>query len=220
MMLYFDHWSKVPAGLWRWPNFSAEEIACRGTGKVILDLDAMDKLQALRDQLGVPLILNSAGRSPEHNRAVGGAAKSEHLKGRAFDVSMTNHDPELFELAARAVGFTGFGFYPRNNFIHIDTGHDREWGDRWKSKRDPRRPNTRPRFSPPPVQLPERMRDDPIAKGGAVIAGGSATALGALVAAIGDLSPVAQIVAVSGGLFLVVGLVVIARHKLSEWRPF
>src|SRR5690606_11461873 len=56
----------------------------------------------------------SAYRSPEHNRAVGGAMRSKHLDGAAFDIAMTNHDPVAFEAAAREVGFLGFGFYPRS----------------------------------------------------------------------------------------------------------
>jgi G3E family GTPase len=50
-------------------------------------------------------------RSPEHNRAVGGAGRSRHLDGAAFDIAMANHDPVAFEAAAREVGFLGFGFY-------------------------------------------------------------------------------------------------------------
>jgi hypothetical protein len=38
--------------VWRWPNFSPAEIACRGTGKVLVNEPALDKLQALRDRLG------------------------------------------------------------------------------------------------------------------------------------------------------------------------
>ncbi len=56
----------------------------------------MDKLQALRDRLGKPLIVRSAYRSPEHNRAVGGAPGSKHMQGTAFDIAMSNHDPTAF----------------------------------------------------------------------------------------------------------------------------
>ncbi|MQQ09119.1 DUF882 domain-containing protein [Epibacterium sp. SM1979] len=214
-MIFFKHWSHVPADLWRWPNFSPEEIACRGTSKVGIDFDAMEKLQALRNRLGTPIILNSAYRSPEHNSAVGGATRSQHLKAKAFDVSMANHDPEQFELAARAVGFTGFGFYKRNNFIHIDTGPDREWGDRWKSPKTTTLPP--PRFSPPPAPVPERPRDDIDLKGlGAGAIGGVAT-VGPVLSGIGNLTPVAQVVAVLGALLLVAGLAVMARRKLREW---
>ena len=57
---------------------------------------ALDKLQALRGALGKPLIVRSAYRSPEHNRAVGGAKRSKHMEGTAFDIAMANHDPVDF----------------------------------------------------------------------------------------------------------------------------
>jgi zinc D-Ala-D-Ala carboxypeptidase len=121
----------VPATRWRWKNFSPAEIACRGSGSLRLHEDALDRLQALRDALAKPLIVRSAYRSPAHNKKVGGAPQSKHLEGTAFDIAMANHDPVAFEAAARAVGFTGFGFYPRSGFIHIDLGPSRIWGQRF-----------------------------------------------------------------------------------------
>ena len=106
-------------------------------------------MRPLHDQFDRPLIVCSAFRSPEHNRAVGGAKRSKHMDGAAFDIAMTNHDPNVFEEAARAVGFVGFGFYrePRNNFMHIDLGPKRTWGSRW--------PVLTPAFTPePPAQKP------------------------------------------------------------------
>ena len=47
---------------------------------------------------------------------------------------MANHDPEAFEAAARAIGFKGFGFYPRSGFIHIDLGPSRSWGERFPKR--------------------------------------------------------------------------------------
>ena len=128
---FYDHWRDVPESARRWPNFSPAEIAGRGTGKLLINAPALDKLQALRDWLGKPLIVRSAYRSPEHNRAVGGAARSKHMDGAAFDIAMVNHDPAAFEAAARAVGFLGFGFYPRSGFIHVDLGPSRQWGERF-----------------------------------------------------------------------------------------
>ena len=125
----FRHFRDVPNTLWRWKNFSPAEIACRGTGQLKLHPDALDRLQALRDRLGKPLILRSAYRSPEHNRNVGGAPRSKHMDGTAFDIAMANHDPVAFEKAAREVGFLGFGFYPRSGFMHIDLGPARVWGE-------------------------------------------------------------------------------------------
>jgi len=128
---FYDHWSDVPDGIWRWPNFSPAEIACRGTGKLLINEPALDTLQALRDGLGKPLIVRSAYRSPEHNRAVGGATRSKHIEGTVFDIAMANHDPVAFEAAARQVGFLGFGFYPRSGFMHIDLWPERSWGARF-----------------------------------------------------------------------------------------
>ncbi|MEC5292833.1 D-Ala-D-Ala carboxypeptidase family metallohydrolase [Aurantimonas sp. C2-6-R+9] len=64
---------------------------------------------ALRDRLGKPLIVRSAYRSPEHNRVVGGATRSRHMDGAAF------------EDAAREVGF-----HPRSGFTHVDLGPERQ----------------------------------------------------------------------------------------------
>ena len=47
-MTFYTHWRDVPAAAWRWPNFSPAEIACRGTGKLLVNAAALDKLQALR----------------------------------------------------------------------------------------------------------------------------------------------------------------------------
>jgi len=125
----YAHYSKIPADKWTWKSFSPEEIACRGTGEIVVNTDALDKLQALRNKLGKPLIINSAYRSATHNKAIGGAKDSQHMKGIAFDVSMANHKPREFIRAAKEVGFTGIGQYPRQNFVHIDTGPSRAWND-------------------------------------------------------------------------------------------
>ena len=130
----FRHFRDVPDSLWRWKNFSPAEIACRGTGQLKLHPEALDKLQALRDQLGKPLIVRSGYRSPKHNRAVGGAPRSKHMDGTAFDIAMSNHDPAAFEAAAREVGFLGFGFYPRSGFMHIDRGPARSWGEKFPAR--------------------------------------------------------------------------------------
>ena len=133
----FRHFRDVPESLWRWPDFSPAEIACRGTGRLKLHPAALDTLQALRDRLGKPLIVRSAYRSPEHNRAVGGAKRSKHMDGTAFDIAMANHDPVAFEAAAREVGFLGFGYYPRSGFMHVDLGPARSWGDPFPERATP-----------------------------------------------------------------------------------
>ena len=95
----------------------------------MIDEHSMDCLQALRDLLGKPIYVNSAFRSEYWNAKVGGAKASQHLKATAFDPSMRNHDPHQFEAAARECGFTSFGYYVAQGFMHIDT-RDRptKWG--------------------------------------------------------------------------------------------
>ena len=151
-MTLYSNWRDVPKERWRWQNFAPREIACRGTGRVLVNDAALDKLQTLRDELGRPLIVRSAYRSPEHNRNVGGAPKSKHMDGTAFDIAMSNHNPTEFEAAARKVGFTGIGHYPRSGFMHIDTGPARTWGTPF--------PHSDTNLPPEPPRQPETLRED------------------------------------------------------------
>lgn len=45
-------------------------------------------LQPLRDSLGMPIVISSGYRSPALNRAVGGASASDHVLGRAADLTV------------------------------------------------------------------------------------------------------------------------------------
>jgi zinc D-Ala-D-Ala carboxypeptidase len=161
---YYADWRDVPKSHWRWPNFKPKEIACRGDGKIRINGPALDRLQALRDKLGAPLIVHSAYRSPAYNLKIGGAKQSMHLQGAAFDISMANHDPESFEKAARSIGFTGFGFYPRQNFMHIDIGRARQWGDPFPPRAS--RSGRAARFADEPPRLRETLTESRTMKGG------------------------------------------------------
>lgn len=209
-MKTFKHWSEVPASEWFWPSFTPQEIACRGSGAVGIDPEALDKLQTLRDRLGVPVILTSAYRSPEHNAAVGGAPESLHMQGRAFDVSMVNHDPDSFEVVAREVGFTGFGFYPRANFMHIDTGPARDWGARWPAD------HAATRFSEAP-KVAERPGADRMVKGLVAAVTGLSAASVPFVESLGKLDPLAQVVAVGGAVILSAALAYMVRDRVRKW---
>lgn len=225
----FEHYSQISFADFkkRWPSFSPEEIACNRTGKVVLDTDALDKLQRLRNALGVPVIVTSGTRSKEHNKAVGGEENSAHLKGAAFDVSMSNHDPAVFIAAARKAGFTGIGTYPEahRNFVHVDTGahlpqphksRARSWGKPF--------PERASRFAPEP----EARGLTETREGVAIVRGLAATGLTALASQADELaalaqSPVASMLAeiapwVIGGLagLAVLALLVRALRRGSE----
>lgn len=113
----------------RWEHFGFDELKCKGTHTLRVDYRTMDCLQALRHRYG-PIAINSYYRSPEHNRAVGGAEASYHLLGKAADTPTLNGSLEgrmkLCHLATLS-GFKGFGLY--GSFTHIDTGPMRFWTD-------------------------------------------------------------------------------------------
>ena len=216
-MRVYEHYNDYPMSAWRWPSFSPQEIACRGDAKLAVDEAAMDKLQALRNRLGTPLIVNSAYRSPEYNRRIGGATRSMHMQAKAFDISMANHDPAIFEAAAREVGFTGFGFYQRNNFMHIDTGPAREWGERWFARTDTSRYDAvTSRFPAERPLQPERASEDRDLIGSVVGGGGAVGGGAAVLTGLGGLSPVAQVVAVAGLVLAVAALAYIFRNRIKR----
>ena len=207
----YANWKDYPKSQWRWPSFSPEELACRGTGKLLIVPEAMDKLQALRNKLGKPLIINSGYRSPEHNKAVGGAKDSKHMVGIAFDVRMDNHDPDAYIAAALAVGFKGIGTYPKQNFVHVDARAARAgWG-----KPFPKRKAT-PGFAPEVARPPETVAQDGEAKGALVGVGGTVVASGGVISAIGSLDPLVQAMAVGGLVVAVAALLWIFRKRLAR----
>lgn len=121
----------VPRDLWRWPNFTPEELACKGSRRLLIHPPSLDLLQKLRTEIDRPFRIHSAYRSPAYNAQVGGAKGSMHLQARAYDVGMAGHHPHEFAEAARRIGFRGFGWYYRQGFLHIDTGPSRAWGEAW-----------------------------------------------------------------------------------------
>src|SRR5260370_39461735 len=76
----------------RWPDFRPAEIACSCCGEMVTDPTALDALQRLRNAMGAALVVNSGHRCVRHNRSVGGAARSRHLGGGAFDIAVNGHD--------------------------------------------------------------------------------------------------------------------------------
>jgi len=113
------------------PHFYLSEFESRDTKEVKISKELIDKLEILRDRLeGKPLYINSGYRTPEHNKAVGGADGSKHMEGIACDVRKVDgySIDEMAEIA-EDVGFTGIGKY--DSFIHVDIrGHKARWDNR------------------------------------------------------------------------------------------
>lgn len=126
MRMHFAHWTEVPARVWPCEFFTPQEIACKGTGSILIHTEALMALDQLRKNCGTPLHISSGYRSPYHNASVGGAPLSSHLAAHAYDVRLMGMDKAKLKAEAERVGFRGFGTRYRT-FLHIDMGRRREW---------------------------------------------------------------------------------------------
>lgn len=78
-------------------------------------------LEPLRRALGKPLTINSGYRCPSLNKALKGAANSQHTKGQAADIA-TDNPAELARLILQLeLPFDQLILYP--TFIHISHKH-------------------------------------------------------------------------------------------------
>ncbi len=70
----------------------------------------------------------SGCRTRAHNRAVGGARESYHLRCMAADLFVPGISKyNLYRFLARLPGRGGVGTYCRSAFVHVDVGPVREW---------------------------------------------------------------------------------------------
>lgn len=120
--------AKLDVTGWRWPHFSARELSCdckrHCHGEYYHDPAFLDALEAMRAIVG-PLKINSARRCNGHNKAVGGARGSMHIRTLAADIAIGSHDRKALALAAKKAGFRGIGY--GRTFLHVDLGMRRAW---------------------------------------------------------------------------------------------
>lgn len=126
------------------PNFSADELRCKGSGILILAPGFGQALQGLRDalalratELGLPqewarMRINSACRSAAHNAAVGGHPRSLHVADKparatggccAVDVGcpVTESGAELYRSHLAALAWArGWSIGDHRLFLHLD----------------------------------------------------------------------------------------------------
>lgn len=102
-------------------NFKVKEFRCKdGSDKILVDVDFVkNKLQAIRDHFGVPVMINSAYRTESHNAKVGGTKGSYHIKGQAFDIVVKGKTPLEVARYAQTLGINGIIQY--NTFVHVDS---------------------------------------------------------------------------------------------------
>lgn len=99
-----------------------------------VDPALLDQLYDVKLMLGTrkPFQIVSGYRSPETNASLrrhsrGVARQSLHMEGRAVDVRMDGVSTHAIRNAALSLYRGGVGYYPRSNFVHLDTGDIRNW---------------------------------------------------------------------------------------------
>lgn len=100
-----------------------------------IDPQLYDLLHRVQRELGAggPYEIISGYRDPHTNerlrttRGGGVARRSLHMEGRAIDVRLPGVALADLRDAALALRAGGVGFYPRERFVHVDTGRVRTW---------------------------------------------------------------------------------------------
>lgn len=131
--LEYRHFTAAYAdAAWRWSSFSPREMADRASGKLKVDVNFMDKLQAIRNAYGKPIIIVSGYRTPEHNAAVSQnqSMTGAHTHGRAVDISLAGGviDVPLMLSFAWTFGMTRCGLELSSERwrFHLDDMTDQE----------------------------------------------------------------------------------------------
>lgn len=100
-----------------------------------IDRKLLDRLYSLQQQLGKSgsYQVISGYRSPTTNARLqkasnGGVAKrSLHMQGRAIDIRLPGVELKHLRQVALNQKAGGVGYYPKSNFVHLDTGRTRFW---------------------------------------------------------------------------------------------
>lgn len=99
-----------------------------------IDPRAIDILYAIRQkaETNAAFEILSGYRCPKTNamlRRVGsGVAKNSlHMVGQAIDLRLPGHSTRGVRNIARSLRAGGVGYYPKSNFVHVDTGQVRSW---------------------------------------------------------------------------------------------
>tara|TARA_R110000772_G_scaffold128345_4_gene235958 strand:- start:320 stop:691 length:372 start_codon:yes stop_codon:yes gene_type:complete len=118
-------------------NFKLQEFQCKcgcamPASVYVNILSLADQLQILRDHLGTSINLTNAYRCESHNKAVGGAKKSQHILGKAADIKVLDTPPEHVESLILCLIEEGFiqegGLHAYKTFVHYDNrGKKARW---------------------------------------------------------------------------------------------
>jgi uncharacterized protein YcbK (DUF882 family) len=99
-----------------------------------IDLRLLDQLHAIKLKAGsdAPFHIISGYRSPATNgmlrqTTTGVARTSYHTTGRAVDIRLPGYGTRRLRNLCIAMKSGGVGYYPRSDFVHLDTGPVRCW---------------------------------------------------------------------------------------------
>ncbi|WP_089728310.1 YcbK family protein [Candidatus Thiosymbion oneisti] len=101
----------------------------------MVDPKLFDLLYELNGRLGHPrgpIEILSAYRSPRTNAILRSTSRrvarnSLHIQGKAVDIRLPGISARWVRDSAISLNRGGVGFYPRSNFVHVDTGKVRRW---------------------------------------------------------------------------------------------
>jgi len=99
-----------------------------------MDNDLIDLLNILHHKMNGKQAFHviSGYRSPKTNAKLsynssGVAKKSLHMQGKAIDIRLPGRQLSALRSTALKLQTGGVGYYPKSDFIHIDTGRVRQW---------------------------------------------------------------------------------------------
>lgn len=130
-IVYFEQGEYVPGALlevnYFFRDFRANEI--KSIDPRLLDL--LHRINRALDS-SLPFNLISGYRSPVTNawlasQSEGVAHHSLHMDGMASDINVQGRSLALLQTVALAIRGGGVGYYPRSDFVHVDTGRVRRW---------------------------------------------------------------------------------------------
>ncbi|HTZ78826.1 MAG TPA: DUF882 domain-containing protein [Stellaceae bacterium] len=131
-LVYWADGSYEPGALRRIDNFLRD---FRNGEIHQIDPQLLDLLVRLRARLRTtaPFHVISGYRSPATNAMLaaytdGVASGSLHMQGMAIDIRVPNRPLRQLHKVALDLEAGGVGYYPRSDFVHVDTGRVRRWG--------------------------------------------------------------------------------------------
>ena len=125
-------------------NFSKSEFNCKCgcemPNEVLDNIKLLAiQLQTIREYVGQPIKINSAYRCELHNSIIGGVKTSQHILGKASDITINTFTPDevvdvienlLVNEMLGSFYIGGLGRY--NTFTHLDI---RDYKARWDNRK-------------------------------------------------------------------------------------